>query len=174
MMRDEMTFGLRIVLRTLVTVAAFAVLPPACSQRSSTEGKASKASTAVSTVGTPIAAMGEIHQLAADKDTVFVLIPEQTPSGIRDDIAQALEATKRKLESEGVSVALFTLTFDSREYSGVAAKQPVPAVIVMSKDRGQQTVSREITEPKLYQAYSVSAREGSSDCDCKSGNRHNH
>lgn len=166
--------GLRIVLRTLVTIAAVVVLTPACSQPSSKDRKAAEAATTVSAVGTPIAAMGEIHKLAPEKDTVFVLIPQRPPPGIHDEIAQALEATKRKLESEGVSVAIFTLTLDSREYSGVAAKQPVPAVIVMSKDRGQQTVSREITEPKLYQAYVVSAREGSSDCDCKSGNPHNH
>lgn len=172
MMRDARTFVPRIGLRALVTVASLVVFAPACSQPSSTNDKA-KAAATVSAVGTPIAAMGEVHQRAPDKDAVFVLISQRTPAGVQVNIAQALEATQRKLESEGVSVALFTLTLDSREYSGVAAKQPVPAVIVMSKDRGQQTVSSEITESKLYQAYVVSARERS-DCDCKSGTPHNH
>ncbi|MFH1706964.1 MAG: hypothetical protein ABIF71_03485 [Planctomycetota bacterium] len=58
-------------------------------------------------------------------------------------------------------MGLFTLAKSSPEYTNIAQRVPPPGVIAMVKGRGASTVSGDITEARLIQAFVTASSAGS-------------
>jgi len=117
-------------------------------------------------VGEFLDSLASLNKVAANQDAVFVFIPARGNDLVGKAITDAIASAEQKIESTGVRIGLYTLQSGSQEYANIAAQLTLPGMLIMSKGRGMGTVSGEITETKLLQAYVASTRAGS--C-CPSG-----
>jgi uncharacterized protein YpmB len=118
-------------------------------------------------VGELLDSLASLNKLAVNQDAVFVFVPANGNETISKETLNAIASAEQKIKSSGVNIGLYTLQFSpSKEYASIAAQLPLPGMLVISKGRGMGTVSGEITETKLLQAYVASSRAGG--C-CSSG-----
>jgi hypothetical protein len=118
-------------------------------------------------VGELLDSLASLNKVAINQDAVFVFIPANGNETISKETLNAIASAEQKLKSSGVNIGLYTLQFSmSKEYASIASQLTLPGILVMSKGRGMGTVSGEITETKLLQAYVASSRASS--C-CPSG-----
>ena len=134
------------------------------SEGGSAAGEASRAEAIV--CGEMIKSLGDLNQVATDSEGVFVFLAGEDAAKARD-VVRVIEEAVGKIRSGGTSVNVFTLEGGSREYANVAMQVPPPGVIAMVKGRGSSSVSGDVTEPKLMQAF-VAASSGGG-CDPASG-----
>ncbi len=100
-----------------------------------------------------IAALSELNTLAADTSGVFVFLPAKNAPKIMAPVTSMQSAT-RTIESQSqIKMGIFTLKADSPDYARVAAQMEIPGVLAMVKGGGMSSVSGEITEAKLIQAF---------------------
>lgn len=100
-----------------------------------------------------IAALSELNTLAADTSGVFVFLPAKNAPQIMAPVMSMQSAT-RTIESQSqIKMGIFTLKADSPDYARVAAQMEIPGVLAMVKGGGMSSVSGEITEAKLIQAF---------------------
>ncbi|MCJ7728995.1 MAG: hypothetical protein MUO27_03830, partial [Sedimentisphaerales bacterium] len=111
-------------------------------------------------IGEFLDSLASLNKVAINQDAVFVFIPIKGNNTVNKGITDAIASAEQKIKSRGVSLGLYTLQSSSPEYVNIAAQLPPPGVLVMSKGRGMGTVSGEITETKLLQAYVASSRAG--------------
>ncbi len=112
-------------------------------------------------VGEFLDSLASLNKVAINQDGVFVFIPANGNETIRKETTDAIASAEQKLKSKGTRLGLYTLKFSpSKEYADIAKQLPLPGILVMSKGRGIGTVSGEITETKLLQAYVASSRAG--------------
>lgn len=112
-------------------------------------------------VGDLLDSLASLNKVAINQDAVFVFIPANGNETIRKETTDAIGSAEQKLKSKGTRIGLYTLQFSpSKEYADIAKQLTLPSVLVMSKGRGMGTVSGEITETKLLQAYVASSRAG--------------
>lgn len=109
--------------------------------------------------GETISSLSELNQRAMESDGVFVFLAGQDAGKARDAIP-AIEQAAAKIRGRGTKLGLFTLENGSAEFPGVAAQVPPPAVLAMVKGRGADSVSGEITEANLLQAYLTASNAG--------------
>ena len=112
------------------------------------------------TVGEFIASLASLNKVAINQDAVFVFVPAMGEETVSKETVDAVASAEQKLKSNGIRIGLYTLQAGSPEYANIAAQLPPPGMLVMSKGRGMGTVSGEITEEKLLQAYVASSRAG--------------
>jgi hypothetical protein len=110
-------------------------------------------------VGTNIASLSDLNQVAAANDAVFVYVPAKDEASTNTPAASMKSAASR-INSQGHKVALFTLETGSRDYAQLTAQMSVPAVLALVKGRGMSAVSGEITETKLIQGFVAAANAG--------------
>lgn len=115
----------------------------------------------------PLKALAELNQIAADTDGVFIVLP----SGDADRmtaIRKEVSAAAATITARGTSMAQFILSQDSQEYAGLAQQVGTPAVLAMCKGRGMAAVKdKEVTQDALLKAFVASSRPsgcGSSGC----------
>ena len=121
-------------------------------------------------IGEPLDSLASLNKLAINQDAVFVFIPANGNETISKETLNAIASSEQKLKSSNIRIGLYTLQFSpSKEYADIAAQLPPPSILVMSKGKGMGTVSGEITETKLLQAYVASSRAGGSCCPSGSG-----
>jgi uncharacterized protein YpmB len=140
------------------TKAAFAapILNQATGQESAVKSVEDKKN-----VGEVIDSLASLNKLAMNQDAVFVFIPANGNETISKETLNAIASSEQKLKSSNIRIGLYTLQFSpSKEYADIAAQLPPPSILVMSKGKGMGTVSGEITETKLLQAYVASSRAG--------------
>ena len=112
-------------------------------------------------VGEFLDSLASLNKVAVNQDAVFVFVPAKGNETVRKETIDAIASAEQKLKSSGIRIGLYTLQFSpSKEYASIAAQLTLPGVLVMSKGRGMGTVSGEITETKLLQAYVASSRTG--------------
>lgn len=109
--------------------------------------------------GKEIATLADLNRIAADTDAVFVYLPGQDVDPAMEAPTSALEGAVRTIKSRGVNVGIFTLKAGAPEYTPLAAQMKFPGVIAVVKGRGMSTVSDDIAETKLIQAF-VTASSG--------------
>ncbi|HOO89356.1 MAG TPA: hypothetical protein PLA74_00900 [Syntrophales bacterium] len=105
----------------------------------------------------PLKSFASLNEVAADKEAVFVYLPEK---GKKQDqnIQKEIEAATNKVRAGKTVVAFYTLSDDSQDYEQMISKVPAPCVVAMVNGRGISLVSGEITEGKLLQALVAASR----------------
>lgn len=147
---------------TVTAASEFASLP--------TVGQAPVAGPVSATNETPVAldtvavkeigALSDLNAVAANTDGVFVFLPGKndpvikTPLTLMRSAAKTIEAQARN------KIGIFRLKTGSRDYEQIALRTPMPGVIAMVKGRGRSTVSGDITETKLIQAFVAASSAG--------------
>jgi len=112
------------------------------------------------TVGQFLDSLASLNKVAVDQDAVFVFIPAKGNDLVSKETIDAIASAEQKIESDGASIGLYTLQSNSPEYANLSAQLALPGMLIMSKGRGMGTVSGEITEIKILQAYVASSRTG--------------
>jgi len=110
--------------------------------------------------GALLPSISELDAVAAEMDTVFLLIPGKDKTPISKKAGIVLASVERTLNEKGLSTGIFTLQTESPDYPGVAAKVTAPGIAVLTKGRTIGFVSGGITETNLMQAYVASKRSG--------------
>ena len=121
-------------------------------------------------IGELLDSLASLNKLAANRDAVFIFVPANDNEIVKKETLDAIASAEQKLKSSGVNIGLYTLQFSpSKEYASITAQLPLPGMLVISKGRGMGTVSGEITETKLLQAYVTSSRTGGGCCPSGGG-----
>ena len=110
----------------------------------------------------PIGAISELNTVAAKTDAVLVYLPGKgaTPSQAP---AAAMKAAAKAIEAQGKKCGLFMLKEESGDYAPLAKKIGCPGVMVLVKTGAMSSVTGEITETKLVQAYVAASSVGACD-----------
>ena len=118
--------------------------------------------------GEPLKNMASLNEIAAQKDAVFVYLPEK---GREPDetVKRQIEQAADKVPSGGMTIAFFTLDDGSKDYAEVTGQVPAPCVLAMVKGRGMNVVTGDISEGKLIQAIVAASRPSSGCCPSGSG-----
>jgi hypothetical protein len=113
-------------------------------------------------IGEFLDTLASLNKVAVNQDAVFVFVPAMGEETVGKETIDAIASAEQKLKSSGIRIGLYTLQFSSpsNEYANIAAQLALPGMLVISKGRGMGTVSGEITETKLLQAYVASSRAG--------------
>jgi hypothetical protein len=111
-------------------------------------------------VGQFLDSLASLNKIAVNQDAVFVFIPAKDKDIVSKEVTDVIASAKQKIESSGVKLGLYTLQPGSPEYANLAAQLTLPGMLVMRKGRGMGTVSGEITEEKILQAYVASSQAG--------------
>jgi hypothetical protein len=114
---------------------------------------------AASNVGKLIGGFAELDTAAAGSDAVFVYLPGKNAEGAKAPTA-AMEAAARTIAAKGSKCSLFTLQAGSPDYAMLGPQMLLPAVLAMSKGKGMNAVTGEITETKLVQGYVAASSAG--------------
>lgn len=120
-------------------------------------------------IGELLDSLGSLNNLAMNKDTVFIFIPAKGEEAATKTTSEAIQSAKRTLESKGLRIGIYTLRSSSPEYPGIAKQLSLPGMLVLSKGRGMGTVSGEMTETRLLQAFVASQSVGGCGSGCGSG-----
>ena len=136
------------------------VAPPAADE---TENKDTPAKSALSLWGPDLDSLASLDNVATDTDAVFVFVAAGGPQNMQPVTGQ-IEAAVKKIKSNGVRVSVFRLKEAAPEYVQIAEQVSVPCVLAMVKGGGMSTVSGEITEARLVQAFVTASRPTSGCC----------
>jgi hypothetical protein len=122
-----------------------------------TENKNTPAKSALSLWGPDLDSLASLNNVATDTDAVFVFVAAGGPQNMQPVTGQ-IEAAVKKIKSNGVRVSAFRLKEAAPEYVQLAEQISVPCVLAMVKGGGMSTVSGEITEARLVQAFVMASR----------------
>jgi hypothetical protein len=119
--------------------------------------------TAPSLWGKPLDSLASLSKVAAETDSVFILLAADDQQG-NQTITNEIEAAAKKIQSNGIRISAFTLKKSAPNYAQLASQFPQPCVLAMVKGGGASGVSGEITEAKLIQAFVAASRPASACC----------
>lgn len=123
----------------------------------------------VACAASPLASLGTLNSLAADKDAVFIVVPAAGAEKVPEEAAAAVNAVRASLEAKGLRLAVFNLAPGSPDYSQVTAQTPAPCVLALTKGRGVGAATAPVTQAKLMQAYVASTQAGGACCPSSGG-----
>ncbi len=115
--------------------------------------------------------LASLNKVAAETDAVYIFLAAEDQQD-NQTITKEIEAAAKKIQSNGSSICAFRLKKDAPNYAQLAKQFSIPCVVAMVKGRGMSTVSDEITEAKLIEAFVTASRPsgcGTSGCgpsDC--------
>lgn len=101
-------------------------------------------------------------QIKPSQEVVFVYVPAKNGK-ISSKEQSAIQSTKQTLEKKNIKVDLYTLNSSSADYS---AQTKTPAVTVIYKGKGKNTVSGDINKNRLLQAYMAATLSGGCGANC--------
>ncbi|HBA82704.1 MAG TPA: hypothetical protein DCZ95_01300 [Verrucomicrobia bacterium] len=107
-----------------------------------------------------VGALSELNDAAADTDAVFVFLPGQDEASDQLLVAPIQDAARTIAARSQSRIGLFTLKPGSPDYEKLFVQTPPPRVLAMVKGRGMASVSGEITEAKLVQAFVEASSAG--------------
>lgn len=116
--------------------------------------------------GASLPSIDALNTVAANLNTVFLLIPDKNGARIDRKAAAALASVERVLNAKGIKTGIFILQTGSPDYPDIAARVAAPGIAVLTKGRGMGFVSGRISKTSLMQAYVASTRTG---CGCSGG-----
>lgn len=146
-------------------IAAFAFAQAAPSTISGAESQPSATVTpdtaeAGQKLGEYLESLNALNKVAINQDAVFVFIPALKNDLVDDKTNTAVLAAQRTLQSNKITLGLYTLTNSSPDYSKISAQVQTPTVLVACKGKGMAAVSGDVTEQKLLQAFVKSSSAG--------------
>ena len=107
--------------------------------------------------GAELDSLASLNKVAAGTDAVFIFLAAKDQ--LNDAaITKEIEAAAQKIMSNGSKVSAFRLKESAPDYAQLAKQVSIPSVLAMVKGRGMSTVSGEITETKLIQAFVAASR----------------
>ena len=115
-------------------------------------------------IGDSLDSLSALNNVAMNQDAVFVYIPSKTDEPIDSKTTDAVLSVQKTLKEKSITLGLYTLSTSSPDYPKLSAQSQSPAILVASKGKGTSTVSGEVTETKLLQAYTASSRAGGGCC----------
>ncbi len=136
------------------------VAPPTADEP---ENKDTPAESALSLWGPDLDSLASLNNVATDTDAVFIFVAAGGPQNMQP-VTQQIEAAAKRIKANGVRVSVFRLKEAAPEYVQLAEQVTVPCVLAMVKGGGMSTVSGEITEAKLVQAFVAASRPTSGCC----------
>lgn len=101
-------------------------------------------------------------QVKPSQEVAFVYIPAKNAK-ISNKVNSAMLSAKQTLEAKNIKVDLYTLNTSSADYS---AQTKTPAVTVIYKGKGKNTVSGDINANRLLQAYMAATLSGGCGANC--------
>jgi hypothetical protein len=84
-------------------------------------------------LGIYLKSLDELNTVAVSNDAVFVLISDSSNIMVDGSTKSAIIEAQKVLESNNVSVGLYTLSHDSTDYNGIAERIKLPAILVARK-----------------------------------------
>ena len=111
-------------------------------------------------IGKYLESIGELNKVALNQDVVFIYIPAKNDKAASETTRTAVLSAQKTLNTKSIKVGLYTLKTTSPDFPLMSSRVQVPAILVVCKGRGMGTVSGEVTETKLLQAFMVSSRAG--------------
>jgi len=101
------------------------------------------------------------------QDTTFVFVPSKSNVKMSILTQTAIVAAQSSLKAKKITSKLYTLDTASADYSSIAAKNQLPAIVVLGKNGKRSIVAGKITTAKLLQAYIEINQVGcGADCPC--------
>lgn len=101
------------------------------------------------------------------QDTTFVFVPSKSNVKMSILTQTAIIAAQSSLKAKKITSKLYTLDAGSADYNSIAAKNQLPAIVVLGKNGKKSIVSGKITTGKLLQAYVEINQVGcGADCPC--------
>jgi hypothetical protein len=113
--------------------------------------------------GKPLDSLASLNKVATETDAVFILLAAEDQQD-NHTITKEIEAAAKIIQSSGSRISAFTLKKNTADYAQLAKQLPAPCVLAMVKGRGTSTVSGDITESKLIQAFVMASRTTSGCC----------
>jgi len=111
-------------------------------------------------IGEILDLLSSLNKVALNQDTVFIYVPVMGKETIKNETAKVIRSVEKQLKSKRIRLGVYTLKTSSSDYSKIKAQLPLPGILVLTKGRGSGTVSGDITEAKLLQAYVASTQGG--------------
>ena len=111
-------------------------------------------------IGENLESLNALNQVAMNQDAVFIYIPGGGDVLASNETNAAVLAAQQTLKSNDIKIGLYTLPTSSSDYTSVSAQVRPPSILVASNGKGMVVVSGLVTETKLLQAFTTSARAG--------------
>jgi hypothetical protein len=111
-------------------------------------------------LGENLESFNDLNSVAMDVDAVFIFVPAENDEGVSTSTRKAVLAAQKTLVSRGIKMGLFALRSSSPDFSAVAAQVQLPAILVSFKGGGMGSVTGEVTETKLLQAFVAASSAG--------------
>lgn len=102
-------------------------------------------------------------QIKPSQDVTFVYIPAKNEAKMRDKTKSAFLAAQKALEAKNLKVDFYTLNTSSSDY---ASQIRTPAVTVVYKGKGRNTIWGDINTTRLLQAYMAATLAGGCGAGC--------
>lgn len=110
--------------------------------------------------------INSIANIKADKEVVFVYLPEKGNENINTTTKNAAIAAQKTLKKKNIKTYLFTLKTSSPDYVSLSAQTKLPSILVIYKGESKKFVTGEINETRLLQTYIAASRTGGCPADC--------
>jgi len=146
--------------KTQTDVSTMKIEKPTTQTASAETAIAPKAVEEKAYLGFQLDSLSALNKIAISQDAAFILIPAEKDKTVNPEIAKAVSAAQETLKSKSVNVGIYTLATNAPDYSSIASQVSAPAILVACKGKGIGTVSGEVTETKLLQAYVASSQAG--------------
>lgn len=111
-------------------------------------------------IGEYLESFSALNEVASKQDAVFVYVPARNDEPVDSKTNDAVLAAQEALKSNKVALGLYTLSTSSPDYLAITAQVQAPAILVSVKGKGMSTISGDVTETKLLQAFTASSRAG--------------
>lgn len=113
-------------------------------------------------IGTQLQSVLALDEVALNQNVVIVYAPGKGNKLADSKTVSAVLAAKKTLEAKGVPLDVFTLRTSSPDYIRISLTVPLPAILVATKGKQMATVTGDVTEDKIMQAYATITKAG--DC----------
>ena len=120
-------------------------------------------------VGEHLNSMNDLNTVAMNQTAVFIYIPERSNGPVPSSTIDSVLAAQRTLQSNNITIGLYTLATNSSDYTSISTQVQAPAILVLSKGKGSAVVTGDVTETKLIQAFTSSNRSGGGCCPSGGG-----
>jgi hypothetical protein len=107
--------------------------------------------------GEPLKTLAVLNEVAAQKNAVFVYLPEKG-RGPDEKVKRQIKQAADTAQSGGMQISFYTLYEGSQDYAQITSQVPAPCVLAMVKGRGMSVVADDISEGKLLQALVAASR----------------
>ena len=114
-------------------------------------------STALSLWRPELDSLASLNKVATETDAVFVLIAA-ADQPVDQTVTGRIEAAAAKIKADGKRICAFRLKKDAPDYAQLPKQFSLPCVLAMVKGGGISTVSGDISEAKLIEAFVKASR----------------